>query len=155
MDGIRREAPKLHISIKINSNDFAPGGLTPYESMIIAEKLSEKGIDSIEVSGNNTSVQGVMPGLNEAYFMAFAEALAEKVQTPVILVGGIRSEEMMNGIINGSDIAMLSLSRPLIKTPDFPKLLKNGATDKSDCISCNQCYSTYAHQCIFNGGRKL
>ena len=70
---------------KINSSDFMHGGLTQSESLEICRLLAENGIDSIEVSGNGTSVQGIRAHVNEAYFLDFAAELAENVNVPVIL----------------------------------------------------------------------
>ena len=53
--------------------------------MAISRLLSDAGIDSIEVSGNGTSVPGIRPHQNEAYFSAFAAKLAEEIPTPVIV----------------------------------------------------------------------
>ena len=88
IEGIRRNAPSLHITMKINCSDFLRGGLVPQDSFAICRLCEEAGIDSIEVSGNGTSVSGIKPGINEAYFSAFALELAEKISIPVILVGG-------------------------------------------------------------------
>ena len=78
-DGIRKEAPTLHITIKINSDDFTYGGLNESESLAICRLLDAAGIDSIEVSGNGTSVGGIRPHVNEGYFAPFAAAAAEEV----------------------------------------------------------------------------
>ncbi|MDE5831835.1 MAG: hypothetical protein K2H64_02425 [Desulfovibrio sp.] len=75
--------------------------------------------------------------------------LAEVVNAPVILVGGLRSRLVMETLLHNSKIALLSLSRPLIRQPDFPKLLENGKAEKVECISCNACYKTDGHTCIF------
>ena len=152
LHNIRKIAPKLHITVKINCNDFVYGGLDEDESLVICKKLSEAGIDSIEVSGNGTSVAGIRPHKNEGYFAKFAEKLASEVDTPIILVGGLRSKETMENLLNNTNIAILSLSRPLLREPNFPNMLKNGETTESECVSCNACYSSPEHRCIF---RKL
>lgn len=72
----------------------------PQESLAICRLCEEAGLDSIEVSGNGTSVSGIKPGVNEAYFGAFSLALAEKIPIPVILVGGHRSVENMEKVLN-------------------------------------------------------
>ena len=149
MQGIRQEAPRLHITIKINCNDFTPGGMEEEESLTICKRLADEGIDSIEVSGNGTSVAGIRPYVNEGYFAQFAARLADEVHTPVLVVGGFRSREMMEDLLGQSNIALLSLSRPLLREPDFPNLLKDGSTDVSKCVSCNACYSSPEHRCIF------
>lgn len=149
--GIKEVAPNLHVTIKINSSDFVYGGLEEDESLTICKYLVEAGIDSIEVSGNGTSVRGIKAGVNEGYFAGFATRLAEEVSVPVILVGGLRSREVMERILNHTKIELLSLSRPLIREPDLPKKFLEGVSNVSKCVSCNACYSTPAHRCIFRG----
>ena len=61
------------------------------ESLEICKMLAEAGIDSIEVSGNGTSVGGIKAGINEGYFGDFAAKLASEVEIPIICVGGWRS----------------------------------------------------------------
>lgn len=149
LHAIREAASGLHVSIKINCSDFTPGGLETEESMAICKILSEEGIDSIEVSGNGTSVSGIRAHKNEAYFGGFAAALAEEIETPVILVGGLRAKDTMETILNNTKITLLSLSRPLLREPDWPNQLKSGESTVSKCVSCNGCYSSAAHRCIF------
>ena len=146
--GIKKNSPKLHRTIKINCSDFVDGGLDFDESLKIFEKISNL-LDSIEISGNGTSVAGIKAKVNEGYFSEFAVKLAEKIKIPVICVGGWRSREKMEKILRESKIEFLSLSRPLICEPNFPKKLERGEVEISKCISCNRCYSTFAHRCIF------
>lgn len=146
---LKNVAPKLHITIKINSNDFTIGGLEEDECLEICKILEKKGIDSIEVSGNGTSVAGIKPHINEAYFLDFARKLADEVSIPVVLVGGVRSLDTMEDILNNTKIELISLSRPLLREPDFPNKLEEGIETESKCISCNACYRSECHKCIF------
>lgn len=146
---IRETTPNLHVSVKINSSDFTQGGLTEEESIEICKLLSADGIDSIEVSGNGTSVGGIRAGVNEAYFAHFASWLSDEVKTPVICVGGFRSRSVMEEVLNKSNIALISLSRPLVREPNFPKKLQADKSEVSKCVSCNGCYSSYMHRCVF------
>ena len=150
LKGIRNEVGDTHISIKINCDDFIPGGLTSDLSMSICKDLIDEEIDSIEVSGNGTSVSGIKAGVNEAYFKDFAIELANYKKANVILVGGHRSIENMEKILNESNIKCLSISRPLIREPNLPKRWQSGDLKPSKCISCNKCYYTMNHKCIFN-----
>ncbi|MBQ7585395.1 MAG: NADH:flavin oxidoreductase [Desulfovibrionaceae bacterium] len=150
IEGIRQKTSSLHLSLKINSQDYFRGGLTPEESLIISKRCAQAGIDSIEVSSNYTSRQGIQAGVNEAYFKDYALTLASQVDIPIILVGGHRSLSHMEKILREGQIAFLSLSRPLIREPDLPWRWEQGNTKPSKCISCNNCYSTPGHQCIFN-----
>ena len=149
LTGIKKQAPKLHVTTKINCSDFTLGGLDEKESLKICGLLADAGIDSIEVSGNGTSVQGVRAHIDEAYFLDFAAELAEKISVPVMLVGGLRSVETMQKILDTTKIELLSLSRPLLCEPDLPKKFQSGASSESKCVSCNACYGSHAHRCIF------
>lgn len=147
--GIKAAAPRLHVTTKINCNDFMAGGLRPEDSLVICQMLANAGIDAIEVSGNGTSVAGIRAGVNEAYFKDFALTLADTVNIPVILVGGHRSIENMEQILNEGKIEFLSLSRPLVREPNLPLRWQNGDTSPAKCVSCNMCYQTPGHECVF------
>ena len=149
LEGRKRNAPSLHVTVKINSSDFTYGGLEEEESLEICKILANSGIDSIEASGNGTSVQGVRAHVDEAYFLDFAAELALKVNVPVILVCGIRSLQTMQDILDNTKIELLSLSRPLLREPDFPIKLRDGESTTSLCVSCNACYGSHARRCVF------
>ena len=106
--------------------------------------------EDIEVSANGTSRGGIRAGLNEAYFLDAAKLLAERVKVPVVLVGGLRSMEKINKILNETNIAYISLSRPLIREPNLINRWQQGDTTPSKCVSCNSCYRTLGHRCVFN-----
>ena len=145
---IRANHPELHITMKINSTDFMYGGLDENDSMRICLACAPY-LDSIEVSGNGTSVAGIKAGVNEAYFKRFALSLAENVDIPVIFVGGHRSIDNMNAVLNEGGIEYLSMSRPLIREPDLIDRWQSGDCSPAKCVSCNMCYHTPAHKCIF------
>lgn len=134
------------ITMKINSTDGYPGGMD-IEGMIAAcQRLS--GLDAIEVSANGTSRQGIRAGMNEGSFLHAAARLAEAVDIPVVLVGGLRSMDFIDRVLNGTKIDYVSLSRPLIREPDLIRRWQQGDTAPSRCVSCNSCYNTPGHKCV-------
>lgn len=138
------------ITMKINSTDEYPGGLTVQDFLISCKLMADAGIDAIEVSGNGTSHTGVKAGQNEGYFRAAAMPLASLIDVPVVLVGGLRSIEKINQYLDETRIEYVSLSRPLVREPDLILRWQQGDTAPSLCVSCNTCYRTPGHQCIFN-----
>lgn len=144
-----KESTNLHVSIKLNASDFVYGGNDINDAINFAKELEKAGIDSIEVSGNGTSVAGIKPYKNEAYFYPYAREIAEVVNVPVIVVGGFRTYKAIEDVINNSKIKFISLSRPLICEPDFINKLKENNGYVSKCVSCNACYRSYAHECVF------
>ncbi len=150
LQAIRKTAPGLHVSIKLNFHDFTRGGLQPQDSIQIAKWLTDAGIDSIEVTANGSSRPGIKAGINEGYFYEYGKALAEQVNVPVILVGGHRSAAHMDKLLNDSHIAFFSLCRPLIREPDLVNRWQSGDLSPAKCVSCNGCYRTGHGQCVFN-----
>lgn len=146
---IKKNVSDLHITMKINCSDFFEGGLSMDDAMETCLIMADKGIDSIEISGNGTSVSNVSPGVDEGYFLPFANELKKHSKVPVILVGGHRSIENMNNILNNTSIEMLSISRPLVREPELINRWKSGDTLPAKCVSCNMCYQTPGHRCIF------
>lgn len=151
ISGIRNAAPKLHITVKINSSDFTFGGIEESDCVEICKLLDDAGIDSIEVSGNGTSAAGIKAHKDEGYFVHAAAEIAESVRCPVIVVGGFRSLDNMENVLNSTKIEFISLSRPLLREPDLPHKMMQNKDYISKCVSCNACYSSSAHKCIFAG----
>lgn len=59
--------------------------------------------------------------------------------TPLILVGGMRTVSHMEKIIENGDADFISMSRPFIREPFLVNKIKEGKMDKVSCVSCNRC----------------
>lgn len=132
------------ILIKMNADDFIEGGLKPEESVRIAKRLEELGINAIEVSGGmyesgiKTAQLNILKKEQEAYFKENSRLFKKEMNIPIILVGGIRSKSVAEDVLQKGDADLISIARPLIREPDLPNKFKEGK-DKADCISCNGC----------------
>ncbi len=72
--------------------------------------------------------------------MPAAKALKEKIDIPIILVGGIKSFYKIEEILESGSSDFVSMSRPLIRQPDLPSLWLSGTgKDTAECVSCNGC----------------
>ena len=150
---------RFPILIKINTTDFLPGGTDLNETVRVGKILSEVGFAAIETSGGMwealtrkkeelgwlpvlvpESRTGIKAQDQEAYFLPGAKALKEKMNTTVILVGGLKSFSKIEEVLNSKVADFVSMSRPLIRQPDLPILWRSGeGPDKAECISCNAC----------------
>ena len=140
--------------IKLSSTDFEVDnkGLKEEDFLVIGEKLSVNGIDAIEVSGG--SMAGVHGSARSkkyaAYHLDAAKKLTEKVDTQVILVGGLRDIDEMETILNNTKIEAFSMSRPLVRESDLIKRWMNGDRTKAKCVACNGCFNPNEIECFFN-----
>jgi 2,4-dienoyl-CoA reductase-like NADH-dependent reductase (Old Yellow Enzyme family) len=133
------------IMIKMNCDDFVPGGLDSEEAARVAAVIEQAGIDCIEITGGIYETREKMSGLGinkeekEAYFRPYAEALRKAVNIPLILVGGIRSANVAEKVLSDGVADMVSMCRPFIREPYLVKRWLEGDLAKATCISCGQC----------------
>ena len=150
------------ITWKLGLHDFVPDGLTLDEGLATAEAFDGAGVDALEGSAGLMSPraesavqyagvdrrQALEDGLlhrvlarprPQAYFYAWARRLRVHVRCPVILVGGLRTVELMDMAIREQVADFVSLSRPLIREPDLVRQIEQGRRGRFDCTSCNIC----------------
>ena len=138
--------------IKLGTVDFCRDGLTEEEGVEIISYLAEMGLDAVEISGgiaNADSIArdrrlgntrtGIRSQEEEAYFLPIARKARSVTDLPILLVGGMRSREVMERVLDEGSADMISICRPLIREPDLPNLLRDGQP-AATCISCNQCW---------------
>ncbi len=139
--------PDYAVLVKMNSQDALDGGLVVEDALKAAAMLAEGGIDAIELSGGTLISKALSPSRTailseekEAYFQDAARAFKEKVRVPIILVGGVRSCQVAERLLNSGVADYFSMSRPLIREPGLVNRWKSGDLRKAHCISDNQCF---------------
>jgi 2,4-dienoyl-CoA reductase-like NADH-dependent reductase (Old Yellow Enzyme family) len=134
---------------KINSEDFVDGGLTVDEMLHVAAELERGGIDAIEMSGGTVYASGAFSAIRmgaiktpdkEVYYREAAALYKERINVPLMLVGGIRSFQVAEKLVNEGVTDYVSLSRPLIREPALINRWQSGNLMKSTCISDNACF---------------
>ncbi len=78
--------------------------------------------------------------LEEGYNLAFAKAIKPLIgDTPLFLVGGMRSVAHMESVLEKKHADFISMSRPFIREPSLARKLKEGKKNNVACVSCNRC----------------
>jgi 2,4-dienoyl-CoA reductase-like NADH-dependent reductase (Old Yellow Enzyme family) len=151
------------ITARLGLADAVADGLTMSDGLSIARQLAVEGVAALEVTyGVMTSyrenirpyagvsrLRAIADGMlhrsfsrpvPEAYYRPFARAAKAAVDIPLILVGGIRSTELMDDVIASGDADFLALARPFVREPDLVNKIAQGRRGPVDCVSCNLCF---------------
>ncbi len=151
MEAVRGTIGKdMTLMIKLNGRDFVENGLELDETLNIAQRLEDDGIDAIEISGGSASSgknQGpvrtkILKESDEGYFAEIAAQFKARVKVPIITVGGLRSPQKINEILNDNKADYIAMARPFIREPGLINRWKTGDLSKASCISCNGCFET-------------
>ena len=135
------------VTVKLTAADHLDGGFRVEEAVEVAKRLEEIGVHAIEVS-SGTSASGEMGPVRqkivtveqEAYNAELSHRIKAAVTIPVMVVGGLRSGDVLNQLLWESSADLFALSRPLIREPDLPQKWHNDNSYLSTCISCNGCF---------------
>ncbi|SIO32087.1 NADH:flavin oxidoreductase [Halodesulfovibrio marinisediminis] len=141
---------KYPVMMKINCEDYIEGGLLLEDSASIIQGLEMIGLDAVEISGglltNGPTTSSVRIGRfdtpsKEAWYREATRVVRDRTKLPIMLVGGIRSFSVANGLLSEGLIDFVSMSRPLLREPDLLKRWSSGDLRRAECISCNKCFS--------------
>ena len=150
------------VTARLSVEDSVPGGLQREESLQRARTLADRGIDGFETTygvmrsylenirpyvavrrrqaWRNLLVQRVWkPAGEEAYYRPFARAVKQATGLPVILVGGVRTTDLMSEVLASGNADFLAMARPFIREPDLVRKLEAGRAGTVECVSCNMC----------------
>ena len=61
---------------------------------------------------------------DEAYLADFAQYIKKRIDVPVIVVGGIRSMPIVEGILKEKQADYISMARPFIREPHLVKTME-------------------------------
>ena len=143
--------PDYPLLAKMNCRDFVEDGLELADSLEIGKELEKAGLDALEVSGGTVVSKNLSPSRTgiktqdqEAYFREEAKAFKQALSIPVILVGGIRTRDLSEKLIQEGYCDLVSMSRPLIRQPDLAERWRKGEAQGTTCISDNLCFKAGA-----------
>lgn len=136
------------VLIKVGVEDGFPEGLGFSEGRQAAQLLAQWGFDALEISQGlrgkwyeGTEFRTKVNQIDrEAYFRDWCKEVKSQVNVPIMMVGGLRTFDLMEEIIEKCEADFISLCRPLIKEPHIINEWKGGDHRRATCISCNKCY---------------
>lgn len=147
------------VLIKLNAADFIENGATFEDCRYLCRELAARGIDAIEVSCGTFASGKLGPCRTridapekEAYNAEHAAELADELDVPILVVGGLRSPHVIEKLLETTRIELFSLARPLLAEPQLAKRWQDGDRRAARCISCNGCFrpNPAGNQCVLD-----
>ena len=136
------------VMVKIGVQDGFSGGLEFQEGKQAALRHAQWGYDALEISSGlrgpgyaYTEFRDKISRLDrEAYFRNWCKEIRPEVTVPVMMVGGLRTFDLMEEVIQNGEADFVSLSRPLIREPHLIRDWQNNDRHRATCVSCNKCF---------------
>lgn len=128
--GIRQAVQaEFLVGVKLNSADFQKGVFDETESVQVVQKLSELGIDFIEISGGNYESPEMLTAKastqkREAFFLDYAEKARAVSQVPLIITGGFRTQSAMEAALQSKQLDFIGIARLFVLMPDLPNQMQ-------------------------------
>jgi anthraniloyl-CoA monooxygenase len=104
------------MSVRISAHDWAPGGNTPDDAVVISRLFKAAGCDVIDVSSGQTTRQA-RPVYGRMYQTPFADRIRNEVGILTIAVGAITEADHANSIIGAGRADLCAIARPHLADP--------------------------------------
>ena len=104
------------MSVRISAHDWAPGGITPDDAVIIAQQFRDAGADLIDVSSGQTTREA-RPVYGRMYQTPFADQIRNEVGIGTIAVGNIFAADHVNSIIAAGRADLCAIARAHLSDP--------------------------------------
>jgi 2,4-dienoyl-CoA reductase-like NADH-dependent reductase (Old Yellow Enzyme family) len=119
-DAVRATWPDhLPLFVRISATDWAEGGWTLDESVELARRLRERGVDLVDASSGG-QVPHVKIPLGPGYQVPFAARVRKETGMPTAAVGMITEAKQANSIIANGEADMVLLAREMLRDPYWP-----------------------------------
>jgi len=140
------------VGYRISAGEFIEGGITLAEAKAFAQRLEERGIDYLHVSGGiiETGHHFIIPMyFPKGYLLPLAQGVKEAVKVPVIAVGAIHDPHLAEEALRRKQADLIAMGRALIADPELPNKIRMGRLeDIRTCLRCNEGCSSRVRQSL-------
>ncbi len=129
------------IILRISADELGYGGRDLRETLYLAPKLVEAGVDAFHVSAGSYPAQSwrVIPptGTPLALNAGLAAALKRVVDVPVMVVGRINDPRLAEDVLARQEADLVVMGRALLADPELPAKAREGRFDEiAPCVGC-------------------
>lgn len=120
VDAVRRVWPeRLPLFVRISSTDWAPGGWDLEQSVELARRMRERGVDLVDCSSGG-AVHHQQIAVGPGYQVPFAERIRRDAGVATGAVGMITEAVQADAIIREGQADAVLLARELLRDPYWP-----------------------------------
>jgi 2,4-dienoyl-CoA reductase-like NADH-dependent reductase (Old Yellow Enzyme family) len=110
---------QLPLFVRISATDYTDGGWTIEDSVLLAARLKETGVDLIDVSSGGL-IPNVKIPLGPGYQVPFAERIRKETGIHTGAVGLITEPSQANEILKSGKADLIFIARESLRNPNFP-----------------------------------
>jgi len=104
------------LSVRISAHDWAPGGNSPDDAVVIARLFGGAGADLMDVSSGQTTRQAA-PVYGRMYQTPFADRIRNEAGIATMAVGAIYEPDHVNSIVMAGRADLCAIGRPHLADP--------------------------------------
>ncbi|CCE00622.1 bifunctional salicylyl-CoA 5-hydroxylase/oxidoreductase [Bradyrhizobium sp. STM 3809] len=106
------------MSVRISATDWAEGGITGDDAVLIARAFGEAGVDLVDVSTGQT-VREARPIYGRMFQTPFSDQVRNEAHVATMCVGNITTADQVNTILAAGRADLVALGRPHLVDPAF------------------------------------
>jgi 2,4-dienoyl-CoA reductase-like NADH-dependent reductase (Old Yellow Enzyme family) len=107
------------VFVRISATDWADGGWSPDESVELAKRLREHGVDLVDVSSGGQVPSAKIP-VGPGFQVPFAARIRKEAGIPTAAVGMITQPQQANDIVANGEADLVLLAREMLRDPYWP-----------------------------------
>jgi 2,4-dienoyl-CoA reductase-like NADH-dependent reductase (Old Yellow Enzyme family) len=121
VDAVRAAWPeRLPLWLRISATDWAEGGWDIEQSVALAERVKNRGVDLVDVSSGG-AVPGASIPVQPGYQVPFACRIRRDAGIATGAVGLLTAPEQVERVISEEEADVVLLARELLRDPYFPR----------------------------------
>ena len=139
------------MSVRISATDWAEGGITGDDAVLVARAFAEAGVDLVDVSTGQT-VRDARPIYGRMFQTPFSDQVRNEARVATMCVGNITAADQVNTILAAGRADLVALGRPHLVDPSFT--MRAAAWYGADGIYCPPQYLPGKEQSFRNSARE-
>ncbi|MEJ0079219.1 MAG: FAD-dependent oxidoreductase [Alphaproteobacteria bacterium] len=144
---IRSELPGFPMMVRLSATEYADGGYSVDEIIMLSKALEAAGVIAIDLSGGTNETPELSryciqpPSFPRRFLEPYARPIKDAVNVPVIMAGRILTPEDAEGVLKAGSADYIALCRALVADPHWcRKAFGEVRRPIRQCISCNVCF---------------